>query len=447
MAFTATMIGQVQAGGSDTQCGGGFNAARGGTDYSQQNTAQATGTVTSATTTVTATTAIFTAAMVGNVITDGFTYKEITAFTSSTIITVDSAPTWTAATIFVGGALASPGKATSIFQVAGNLVAIQYSASVYGIVTASTNVIGGCMAPASGVSIFGYNTTRSQFNTDALLPTIQVNSGISAATILGTNAFQISCCILDGNLQTTSRCLGSGAGFLVSCVCKNFTAGVTGGSGSGQLWGCLITGCTTTVAVSVPAFYCEATANTVAPFGAANMYACNAWGNTGATTDGFLTTLSCQWVNCNSAGNGRDGFRANANSITVLIINGIGESNSGFGFNASAATAHISLINCGSFGNTSGRSTTSGIAIPDVNPITGSSSFFTSAGTGVLTLNTTAGAGALCRAAGYPATFPAGLSTNFRDVGAVQHQDPPSGGGFSGGDSGLIIQAKQIMCY
>ena len=73
-------------------------------DYSQQSSNWATGTVTSSSTTVTATTSIFTESMVGNLITDGTTYKEITAYTSGTVVTVDSAPSWTSATIYVGGA-------------------------------------------------------------------------------------------------------------------------------------------------------------------------------------------------------------------------------------------------------------------------------------------------------------------------------------------------------
>lgn len=106
MALPATVIWECRTTGSDSN-GGGFDPSLGGVDYSQQNAAQATGIASSSGATVTATTSIFTSQMVGNLITDGTTWKEITAFTSATVVTVDSAPSWTAASVKVGGALAT----------------------------------------------------------------------------------------------------------------------------------------------------------------------------------------------------------------------------------------------------------------------------------------------------------------------------------------------------
>lgn len=151
MALSSALVLEVRtATGSDTN-GGGFVEGSGGTDYSQQVAAQATGTVTSVTTTVTATTAIFTAAMVGNLITDGTTWKQITAFTSTTIITVDSAPSWTAATIKVGGALATLKKASLLTGlVAGTRIWCKGTEiSMTGITASSV-----------ALCIMGYNTTR-----------------------------------------------------------------------------------------------------------------------------------------------------------------------------------------------------------------------------------------------------------------------------------------------
>ena len=53
---------------------------------------------------------------------------------------------------------------------------------------------------------------------------------------------------------------------------------------------------------------------------------------------------------------------------------------------------------------------------------------FVSKSTGNLALNATAGAGALLRGTGYPATYPAGLTANYSDYGASQHPDPAGGG-------------------
>lgn len=54
--------------------------------------------------------------------------------------------------------------------------------------------------------------------------------------------------------------------------------------------------------------------------------------------------------------------------------------------------------------------------------LTGISNPFTSTGTGDLSLNATAGAGALLRSTGYPGIFPNGTTTDYLDIGAAQHQ-------------------------
>lgn len=412
MALAATMVFQVQNGGSDTQCGGGFTSALGGTDYSQQNAAQATGTVTSSTTTVTATTSIFTSVMVGNIITDGTTYKEITAYTNGTTITVDSAPSWTSATIYVGGALASPGKAASLATVAGQQIAIQYSATPYPITSATTNISGGCVAPTAATTIFGYNTTRSPNNSDSSLPTLQLQS-VSAATILGTTNFIATNLILDGNAQTTSRGVGSGTSVIYNSTFKNFTNGATGGSGT--CVGCLFTGCSGTVACSANAYFCVAEANTIGGFGSVYAESCIAYGNTGASSDGFsgFTLLT----NCVSASNGRDGFHSAGGGN---LVNCAAESNTGYGYNNASGSLRLLLLNCASYNNTSGRSNNPTVPTTDSGPITGSGSMFTNTSGGVFT---TSGGGVL-RATSFPSSFPGGLTANYRDMGAAQHQDP-----------------------
>ena len=147
MTLPATAMIVQRTSGSNSN-GGGFNSARGGTNYATQDSAQATGTATSASTTLTATTGIFTSAMVGNYVTDGTTWKEITAFTSSTVVTLDSAPSWTAASIKVGGGVLTIAKAFAI-AIAGNYIYLQ---GAVGTVTVTTN-------PPTSTSVIGYTTT------------------------------------------------------------------------------------------------------------------------------------------------------------------------------------------------------------------------------------------------------------------------------------------------
>jgi hypothetical protein len=64
-----------------------------------------------------------------------------------------------------------------------------------------------------------------------------------------------------------------------------------------------------------------------------------------------------------------------------------------------------------------------------VNLVTLTADPFTNAAGGDFSLNTTAGGGALVRAAGFPGVYPGGTTTGYKDGGAAQHQDSGGGGG------------------
>lgn len=441
MALPATAVGEVRTAGSDTQCAGFFDSVLGGVDFSQQDTAQATGTVTSATTAVTATTSIFTSNMVGNYITDGTTFKEITAFTSGTIVTVDSAPSWTAATIFVGGALASPGKAGSV-MVSGNDLYIK--AGTYTVTSASSNVVAGCLTLPAGASAantvkcFGYQTTRGDGGTKPLLQA----SGISTFTLVtaGTNS-HIENISVDGAGLTSSRGFNVSSASVVRAVrCKALNCTNSGflGSSASEVLLCEAVGCSTQAAFATGSFiYCVSHANTVSGFSlgsGGSAIGCVSAGNTGASSDGFVVGGNGDTViGCVAYGNGRHGFNGNTVTAANTLINCYAESNAGFGYTISAAMDNIYLYNCGGYNNTSGNVNTTNIPTgQQINFITGSVTAFTAAGSNDFSLNATVGGGAQLRAAGIPALSSGlyglpGLSTNsFPDVGAAQHQDPAS---------------------
>ena len=112
----------------------------------------------------------------------------------------------------------------------------------------------------------------------------------------------------------------------------------------------------------------------------------------------------------------------------VTILNSIFDSNSGFGINGvTDVDFSIGLADFNAFrNNTSGaRNNISAGA----NDVTLSADPFTDQANDDYSLNTTAGGGAACRAAGFPGAFPSGNSTGFIDIGAVQHADPAGGGG------------------
>ncbi len=102
--------------------------------------------------------------------------------------------------------------------------------------------------------------------------------------------------------------------------------------------------------------------------------------------------------------------------------------NGGYGLNENLLPTTISKnINYNAF-----RSNTSGArnaVAAGPNDVTLSADPYTNAGAGYFSLNATAGGGAACKGVGYPGVFPAGLSTGYHDLGAVQTQNSGGGGG------------------
>lgn len=430
MAVAATTVWEVRNGGSDTN-GGGFVPGSSGTDWSQQTAAQyaVTNAVTNGTTAVTSSTANFGTDVVGNIVyIAGGTaslsgnWYQIISRDSSTQITVDRTITaGTGATLNIGGAFASPGGA-AVPLVTGNTVYVKYNATPFTATSATTSVAGGCVALQPGSLYIGYDTTRSAWNTDANRPTFRINSGLSSATLfsIGANG-GVRNFILDGQSQTTSRGVNGPTGLIWRCHATNFT---TAGFATGVCVGCSAT-TNSAASFGTTALYCEAYSNTATPFTGALAAHCLAYNNTGASTDGFANVTTA--YNCVSYNNGRSGFHTTLSTgVAPQCINCIAESNAGYGFNsAGSGGTYIGMLNCASYNNTSGRSTGT---VLDAGAITGSSSFFANAAGGNFALNTTAGAGALARAASYPSAFPAGTTANYLDAGAAQHADPSGGG-------------------
>jgi hypothetical protein len=437
MALPSTAVIEVRTTGSDSS-GGGFNSARGGTDYSQQDSPQATGTVTSSTTTVTATTSIFTSAMVGNYITDGTTWKEITAFTSATVVTVDSAPAWTAATIKVGGALATPGLAASLV-VASNKVWIK--SGTYAITSTSSNVSNGRVSittggtQASAMRWVGYGATRGDGGTK---PVFQA-SGITGGRLLLVNAASachIENITFDGNNQTgITGCEMFSPGHVYKCKAINCPAvGFNASAAGAAIDQCENSGGGVGIQVA----------------GGALAYGCYSHG----ATTGYApnSTNGASFVNCIASGNGND-FLASA--LVAFYINCSSYNPTTGSFNLFNCTFSL-LANCSSanagvngFGSGSTQDNvwllafsaysagTSNVATSpqQVSGVTPGSAPYTNAAGG----DFSPAAGSALRGAGILGAFPGGLSTGHGDIGAVQSASaggllvhPGMGGGMRG---------------
>ncbi len=419
MTLSASTVFEVRTTGADTN-GGGFVTGSSGTDWSQQAAPQyaVADVVTNGTTTVTSASANFGADVVGNLAYIGAAWYQIVARTSATAIVVDrTIATATGQTINIGGALLSPGVAAAVATVPGMIVFVKYNLSVFANTTTTVNVAGGRVQSSAGIIWCGYNTTRAVGNTDALQPTfqVQVNSGsmfsASAASCVAWNF------VIDGNATANSSAVNSAGVVLINSTVKNCRNNAVQG---GICIGCIFTGNGSATVTTGTSIFCIAYGNTSTPFGGFSID-CIAYSNTGATTTGFAPPANTAAINCVAYGNGSHGF-AFSSAGTAILVNCYSEANSGYAF-ASTSTGVLVLQTCGAYSNSSGRINTATVPTVDLGAINLTGSAFVNAAAGNFALNTTAGAGAQLRAASYPATYPGGLTANFNDIGAAQHQD------------------------
>lgn len=361
----------------------------------------------------------------------GFTVQRVAVVsTSGTTATCDKSLGTggsTGGTGGFGGCLASVGLAGSVL-VNSNVISVKTGS--YSITSATVNIAGGCLSGQA--RIVGYATVRGDNGT---APTLTA-SGITTATIVNLtgNAGLTQNVAIDGATLTSIRGLQVGNGTAYLVWVKNCTNSGIYLSTRSVAYRCRASGCITTFAAfecrGADLFACEAYDNTIAGFGVNvggnNLSNCLSYGNTGATTDGFSFSAGVALLNCVSYGNGRDGFRVSGNA-GIIIVNCIAEGNSAYGFNLSSATTPVILTNCATYNNTSGSASLPTTASPLIIPVAVaalSGSPFTNAAADDFSLNNTAGAGASCRAAGFPGTFASGSTTGYLDIGAVQHADP-----------------------
>ncbi len=370
---------------------------------------------------------------IGNIIsvTSGATVQRVAIVSTSTITATCDKSLGTAAQVGVGqlgGAFGSPGAAASV-AVGTNRFYIK--AGTYSITSASANISGGVISITccGNTRWEGYQTYRGDLGT---APVLQA-SGISTFTLFAnSNGFdpKVFNLTFDCNSLTSSRGISIARGQYFYITGKNCTNNAfSAPSGSAFLYKAVATGNSTQPAFlgEMQCVLCEAYSNTVTGFsGSSNSVYLRSlsYNNSGATTDGFGNTgaQALCW-NCVSYGNGRDGYRLGASGA---CINCIAEANTGVGY-SDGSSQNVTVINSADYNNTGGRASLAGTNAYDLNPITGTSSFFISAATANFTLNKTVGSGALLFGTGAPSSFPVSVTTEYLDVGASQHTDTAKG--------------------
>lgn len=447
MAIAATTVYEVRpTNGVDTN-GGGYVPGSSGSDFSQQNAAQyaLTG-LTSAAANAIILTASAASDMVGNIIqiisgtnfTAGF--YQILSVSVGVSITVDRNCTTAAGATGVaniGGALKTLGKVHTLLTTAnqnatGQTVWVKAEATI--TVGAVTNLSPNGGTNLQATQINGYTTTRG----DNGQVTIQATSG-TGFTLLNmqvTGPVIIRNFIIDGNSRGTVK----GVTLLGSYVrCENFlvencpSGGIEFNNTNNQAYRCTVTACGTfgfhMEQGNGPntAIECVAYANTASGFIGEDFIAirCISANNTGGTSDGF------------GSANGL------AHNVPYMILDHcFAYTNGRHGFNFSNGfVCLVHLNNCISWGNASkdlnfpGTWTGGGIT-NDYNFYATNTGYVAGAHDVVLTgdptvagasnnfaLNNTAGAGAACRAAGFPGVMAVG-GTGYIDGGPLQHADP-----------------------
>lgn len=462
-AINAASQWEIRTTGLSTNGGCWYNSGGSSTDYSQQDAPQLSTTdVTSDAAGVTWTSAIggFTANMVGNCarmsgtnFTTG-TYQ-ITGFTSGNVVTVDRDSTSGAAASLgvarVGGGLIDTWTVPPIY-VAGNTVWIKAGTYTRTTTLFAMATTGTATAP---VEVRGYTTTHGDSTGNAASWTGPVlttaTNSINVLTVNGQSFTTIR------NIKFTHTAATRGG-----CV-----VGVTAHSSPIKIEDSVFSGCSTAIDFGNLSWADTKISNvyiTGSTVHAINMGTGSGVGfmavldsviynNTGSgiecatgiactlevfntvfstNTDGIRTTATTRadrWYLKNNtfAANTSNGVESaeTTTAATIILENNIFYGNTTGGVNfafASSGTDHRVITNKNNAYGGNGTDRTGLSAGTNDVALTGDP--FTSSTNWAL--NNTAGAGAACRAAGFPGALMGGVTTGYLDIGAVQHQD--SGG-------------------
>jgi len=442
MALSANTVAQLRTDGDDNN-GGGFITGASGTDYSTQTSAQATLTTASivhtTTTQITVDGGDYTVAAgdVGNLlnITGGTAtagWYEITAVdTGNNRWTLDrSAGTSTQTLVAkMGGALASFGRFGELHAAQGLAGWKCYckSGTYTAMTTATQNVAGGALLISSVNFIMeSYLTTPGDGEDQATWPEAVMDAGavtsigymISATTGYGveTKFVGVKC---DGQGGSGNNGFtGTGNYNAVTFMyCTAFDL-VTGFSVRCKVIGCVADTCTSGYTGVIVAYsFAVSCTSGFKMTSDSRWFMCVAYG----CTDGFIyfgTAYSISVINCASINNTSDGFDMGS-SQSQLLCNCIAWNNTGTGFKT--GTQGISLNYCAAGDNGTDYSNTQkthpGAVDLTADPFTDSASYDFS-------LNSAAGGGALCKAAGI--LMPSNVKP---DLGGVWPTPAAGGGG------------------
>lgn len=442
MALPSTAVFEVRQGASDLN-GGGFNPSRGGkgVDRSQQDgphvdidNGELVVTVHTTTTQVSGTFLTVSTADLGNFlqITGGTATAGVYEITAVDTInrrwTLDRSAGTAGQTIVgrMGGAFATPGFACGIATSASSAAAYStiWVRGTHQITSSSSNVSNGRLALPSFTQLRGYGSTRG----DGVKATL--NAAIASITVVTVTSSginngwvrDIAVTNTGVNVNVTGFDRGSGSnGFAIDCSATACSTGFT----LPYCIRCVASSGTIGFAPNQGVlFACIANGNTSHGFGSGNgnpktFDKCIAYGNGGA---GFVLSDGGNMSSCTSYNNTSHGISVTGGTQAGCIIGCLLVNNGGAG--ESGSQGKFIAINNATYNNTGGAGFSGSV---NSGNIALAAAPFVNAASGNFALNSTAGGGAACKAAGIPGAFPSGLTTGYLDIGAVQSQASTAG--------------------
>lgn len=353
----------------------------------------------------------------------------------------------------MGGAFASPGFPGGV-HVSGNVVWIKYNSTDFTVTSTSAGATNGRFSYTAGASlgvptrVIGFDVTPG--DETANRPTIKwgVNAASNPLFSLAGQFDSLENVILNCNLanftSTRGISLPTGPANVRRVKIMNASANAVNHSAANSnsvLTNVEITGCSTATAVAVAGaatmelhgcYIHDNTFDGITNSAAGNLIIVNtilATNKNGAANSGLVvSTAGRLFIDrvtiYNSGSHGIDLQVA----CSGHICNSYFETNGGYGINVGAVSGMLYLINNGYYNNTTGKYTTANVNMRNVvGEVIPTASALTNPGSGDFSLNNTGSAGAVLRAAAFPATFPGSSTNAYGDIGAGQHQD--SGGG------------------
>jgi hypothetical protein len=360
-------------------------------------------------------------------------YRVVSRTNSTTLVLnrpCGSAPTSNDLVYRIGGANATPGLVLGSV-VAGNGLYIQ--SGTYDVTSTTPNVANGRLQISVALSfISGYVTTPGDATLNGTRPIIRAAVNSVTLITLSSNFGKVEHLIFDGNKAShtgTAGVSGANQSSWYNCLVR-YCAGNGANNSNGNWSFCSFIDNGGVGGVARGFCHCVAKGNGSHGLqvggGPCGVVKCLGYQNSGAGLNVANDALIDQ---CVFHGNGGDGIEV-SNSVGITVSNTVMSGNVGFGVDDNGSTSNLRLFACAFHSNTAGQ--TRNALATNLNPVTLTAGPFVDSANDDFSLNSTAGGGADCRAAGFSGLPLPVASTNYCDIGAIQAE--PQGNVFVIGD-------------